>query len=291
MRVTLLHNLGAGHSFSLDGLIHELERHGHELVKAIDNHADLAQLHQPSIDAVVVAGGDATVATAVVAVLGHRTPLAILPLGTANNISHSLGIQPASLPEMIARWTICDSVPIDTGVVAGRWGETVFVEGVGGGLVADAIACLSSSVADAPPDRHVAIKRALEGFRHTLADSRPKQWSYRLDGSQFEEPLLLFEVMNMRSVGPLLQLSTRIDPADGLLSIVTAGEEHRAEVERYLLSRIDGAAAPLELPVRFARQVEIDRPPSLHIDDGIRRVADGDAVSLDIRPASFIVLR
>lgn len=291
MRVTLLHNLGAGHSFSLEGLTHELERQGHVLVKVVDNHANVAQLHQPSIDAVVVAGGDATVATAVFALTGHRTPLAILPLGTANNISQSLGIQRAPLPEMIARWATSDQLPIDTGVVAGRWGETVFVEGVGGGLVADAIACLSSSIADAPPDRHVAIKRALEGFRHTLAESSPKRWVYYLDGQRFDEELLLFEVMNMRSVGPLLQLSSHVDPADGFLSVVTAGEEQRADLDRYFLSRIDGTAEPLDLPVQRAERVDIDSPLSLHIDDGIRRISDGDTVSLHIKPASFIVLR
>ena len=249
------------------------------------------QLHQPSIDAVVVAGGDATVATAVFAVAGHRTPLAILPLGTANNISHSLGIQAAPLPEMIARWATCDRSAIDTGVVTGRWGETLFVEGVGGGLIADSIASLSSSVADAPPDRQVAIKRALEGFRHTLAEAKPQRWSFCLDGQPFEEPLLLFEVMNMRSVGPLLQLSSHVDPADGFLSVVTAGEEHRGGVDRYLLARIDGAAEPLDLPVRRATRVDIDSPRSLHIDDGIRRISEGDNVALHIKPASFIVLR
>lgn len=290
MRLTLLHNLNAGHSFSLESLIQELDRHGHQLVKAVDSHADVAQLHQPSIDAVVVAGGDATVATAAVAMIGHNTPLAILPLGTANNIARSLGIEAGPLPEMIARWASAQASHVDTGVAAGAWGETVFVEGVGGGLVSDGMATLSSSVADAPPDRQTAIKRALEGFRRTLADSSPRPWSYRLDGTLFEEQLLLIEVLNMRSVGPLLQFSSRIDPADGLLSVVTAGEEHRAEVDRYLLARIDGTAEPLDLPVRRAEHVELDNPSPLHIDDGIRRIGDGDTVALRVEAASIVVL-
>lgn len=290
MRVSLLHNLGAGHGFSLESVIEELTRQGHELVKAVDSHTALAQLRQPSIDAVVVAGGDATVATAVVAFTGQKTPLAILPVGTANNIARSLGIDVGPLKDMIARWTEARELRIDTGVATGEWGDRSFVEGVGGGLIADGMATLSSSVTDSPGDRETALKRALEGFRDTLSHLRPQRWSYRIDGMPFTDDLLLFEALNMRSVGPVLQLSSAVDPGDGLLSVVTAREEHREELDRYLLARINNLPAHLELPTSHGARIDIEHPGPFHMDDGVRRVKEGGTVSLRIDAGSLVVL-
>lgn len=291
MRLTLLHNLGAGHGFSLERLLEELEQHGHTLVKAADNHTDVAQLRQPSIDAVVVAGGDATVATAVVALTGHATPLAILPLGTANNIARSLDVEAGPLAEMIARWDAARQLRVDTGVLTSGAGDTCFVEGVGGGLIADGMATLSSSVADSPGDRDTALKRALEGFRETLSHAQATRWSYRIDGTPFNEDVLLFEVLNMRSVGPLLQLSSGVSPTDGRLSVVTAHEEHRAALDRYLLARINNAPATIDLPIQHGTNIDINSPTTLHIDDGVRRMKERGIVSLRVDAGSFVVLR
>lgn len=46
----------------------------------------------PGLDAVVVGGGDGTILTAVVAGLGGRLPLGILPLGTLNLFARDLGL-------------------------------------------------------------------------------------------------------------------------------------------------------------------------------------------------------
>ena len=44
-------------------------------------------------DAVILAGGDGTVGKSVRRLRDRKTPIAILPLGTANNIARSLGIE------------------------------------------------------------------------------------------------------------------------------------------------------------------------------------------------------
>ena len=67
-------------------------------------------LHCPmaDLDLVVAAGGDGTVATAAGIAARTSTALAILPLGTANNIATSLGVQRAG-PR--ARFVVVDSSP------------------------------------------------------------------------------------------------------------------------------------------------------------------------------------
>ncbi len=65
--------------------------------------------------------------------------LAILPLGTANNIATSLGLN-APVPELIASWSTARRVPFDLGYARAASKEWLVVEGVGGGLVPAGIA-------------------------------------------------------------------------------------------------------------------------------------------------------
>jgi diacylglycerol kinase family enzyme len=58
-----------------------------ELARTLSTLAD-----NPDLDAVVVGGGDGTILTAVVAGLGERLPLGILPLGTLNLFARDLGL-------------------------------------------------------------------------------------------------------------------------------------------------------------------------------------------------------
>lgn len=70
-------------------------------------------------DLVVAAGGDGTVGTVATALLGSRTALGILPLGSVMNIARSVGIprDPAAAAEVIRTGTVAR---IDVGEVRGR---------------------------------------------------------------------------------------------------------------------------------------------------------------------------
>ena len=65
--------------------------------------------------------------------------------------------------------------------------------------------------------------------------------------------LLVFEVLNIRSIGPNLELSVDADHSDGVFSVVTAGEEHRDLHLRYLEDRMAGTDQRLRIPTRPAR--------------------------------------
>ena len=87
------------------------------------------QLHQPA-DLIVVAGGDGTVAKIVKNMPDRGVPIAIIPLGSANNIARSFGI--AGTPHEIAEsWDLHRYQPFQVGNAQGPWGERQFVEGVG----------------------------------------------------------------------------------------------------------------------------------------------------------------
>jgi diacylglycerol kinase (ATP) len=80
-----------------------------------------------SWDLVIVAGGDGTVARAVRELKDRSTPLAILPIGTANNIARSVGIvgEPKSL---LSRLPAAPIKSLDVGLAKGPWGKSIFLE-------------------------------------------------------------------------------------------------------------------------------------------------------------------
>jgi hypothetical protein len=103
VRVSLFFNKNAGDGVTLDHIRDAIEQRGHELVRVIENRTNMERLLEERPDIVVAAGGDGTIAH-VARLLAHRgIPLAILPLGTANNIAKSVGIT-ASIEDVIGGW-------------------------------------------------------------------------------------------------------------------------------------------------------------------------------------------
>ena len=110
---------------SLDDISTLITRAGHSIGCVIEKTGDLRAAPLQSFDCVVAAGGDGTVARAGRLLAGGEVPLAVLPLGTANNIATSLGIaeDPA---EAIAAWQRQRVVGVDVGVVSDAHGRCVF---------------------------------------------------------------------------------------------------------------------------------------------------------------------
>ena len=138
VRVSLLYNQNAGDGVPLDHIRDAIEQRGHHLVGVVEKHADFKRLLDESPEIVVAAGGDGTVALAARLLARRSIPLAILPLGTANNIAKSAGIE-GSIDDIIAGWHTARRRPLDIGVADGGWGRRHFVEAVGGGLIPTAI--------------------------------------------------------------------------------------------------------------------------------------------------------
>src|SRR5688572_23555594 len=139
MRIWLYWNATAGDETPLDAITAQIRRAGHEVTKVLREKDAPASVVGSNAEALVAAGGDGTVARAARALAGSAMPLAILPLGTANNIATSLGINddPAAA---IAAWSGQQVTRMDIGVVTDEHGEHLFVEGVGTGLLPKGIA-------------------------------------------------------------------------------------------------------------------------------------------------------
>ncbi len=289
MRTALLHSAQAGDSVAPEVLRRAVEGAGHTLVGLFESDVEDEAILARSPELVVAAGGDGTVWRAATAVRGRAVPMAIIPVGTANNVATSLGIGGA-LDELAAGWHTAEHRPIDLGVVRGARGESRFLEGVGGGLIARAIATLGMDRGHEPDDPDARIARALRRYREILAALAPSHLSLTLDGEPLSGEFLLVEALNIGAVGPNLVLGPDADPFDGLLEVVMAGEEHRGALDAYLRHLAEGRDHRLEIPTRRARVVEVDGWSEMHVDDEARLGSSLGIVSVGVEPGALEIL-
>jgi diacylglycerol kinase (ATP) len=265
-----------------------IEAAGHEVVRVFDREAAIAELIDERTELVAAAGGDGTVSAAARLLSGRPVPLAILPLGTANNIARTLQGD-ASAEELVAGWNTATRCRVDVGVVRGAWGERRFLEAVGVGLVPT---CIVSTEAEPLSGDDVAtnLASALERYGEILSAFKPRRWTLRLDGEEMTGHFILAEVLNTQSVGPNIALSDDADPSDGYFDVVTAGEEHRDELAAYLRDRLEGRVGRLALPSRRARHIELQGQGDTHVDDELVTSAIPGVLSIHIEPGAVEVL-
>ncbi|MGH7581435.1 MAG: diacylglycerol/lipid kinase family protein, partial [Gemmatimonadales bacterium] len=102
MRTTLVYNPSAGdEQHAGKQLVERLDAAGYDARLVSDRKKLERRLEDPG-ELVVVAGGDGSVRAVALALAGRDVPMAILPMGTANNIGKSLGIM-GSVPVELGR--------------------------------------------------------------------------------------------------------------------------------------------------------------------------------------------
>lgn len=287
MRIALFHNEDAGDGSSVDEITTLLERHGHRLVQVIDKEVRVDQILATHADLAVAAGGDGTVATAARVLAGRKLPLAVLPLGTANNIAKSLSCD-GPLDAIVARWGHEEPQSLDIGYARGAWGQRIFFESVGAGLIPAGIAAAMAKEDTAVEGSStVRPEDAVVTFRDVLAHLQPQRWTIVIDGQEHTGEFLLVEVLNIPSIGPNLVLSDEALPTDGLFSVVIAAEEDRGVLDEYLARRMRGSERPLSMPLVHARRVEIHACTEVHVDDQLFHTPSPETVSMTIEPAAL----
>lgn len=280
MRASLIHNPGAGDEQpSADELIKMLRDAGHEATYHSSKEDGWERALDDPADIVAVAGGDGTVGKVARRLVGRGVPVAVLPLGTANNISKTFGLTDIPLARLVEGWTNARRVPLDVGVVNLAAESAYFVEGLGVGLFASLMYRLDSTDnidlahADDTEEKIASVLRMLRG---RLRDYPVAELKVTLDGADLSGEYVLLEAMNINYVGPNLHLAPVADPCDGLLDVVLLRGDERDELAAYLDSRLAGTPRPPGLPVRRGRQLQIEWGGfDMHVDDEVWPKGDG----------------
>ena len=226
------------------------------------------KLLQDPGDLVVAAGGDGTVRKVAVATADTEVPFAALPIGTANNIAKTLGLL-GDARELVRSWDAPDLAPFDIGEVRAAEDSRRFVEGIGGGWVADLIA-RSHEI-----DKEFRLlgretDRAMHMLGDLLRQAQPARWQIVADGSDLSGDYVAVEVLNIRFVGPNIPLAPDADPSDGLLDVVLVTEGDVPGILGYLEERLHLASGEMpDLRSVRARDVRLTVPAGvrLHVDD------------------------
>jgi diacylglycerol kinase family enzyme len=278
LRVTLIHNPSAGDDNQpsrgqLEALIEEA---GHEVRYQSVREKGWPKVFDKKADLVAVAGGDGTVGKVARRLIKSGIPIAILPMGTANNISRTLGIAELSVFELIPSWSTSRQVRFDTGIAKGPWGERRFIEGVGLGLFTSAIPNIDANETMAQLNEvEVKLTYTLQLLREHLDRCASIQVEATLDGKKISGSYLLLEAMLMQFIGPNLYLAPKTIRDDGLFDVVVVNDEDRQELHGHLENWQEGMLWPAEFHTMRGQKLEIEWTGfPVHIDDKLWTAKD-----------------
>jgi diacylglycerol kinase (ATP) len=139
MRILLVHNPTAGsEKHEGEDFTKALKKAGHNPIYQSSKEKGIAKALKKKIDLALVAGGDGTVSKVArrLVAMNSKLPLAVLPVGTANNFARSLGFC-LSAKELIEQLNDGKCDTFDVGLARGPWGKRYFFEGAGAGLFAE----------------------------------------------------------------------------------------------------------------------------------------------------------
>jgi len=273
MRVTLIYNpvAGSDEQLSSNELAGLLRAAGHVVVHQLSHDDSWDEALKRPGDIVAIAGGDGTVGKVAKQLLGQAAPIAVLPLGTANNIATTLGLVNQPLDRLIADWARAERVRFDVGEARGPWGSTCFIEGFGIGLFSDTMSTLDArdnidlAHLDAPEEK---ITSVLALLKERLPSYQSKKLKLTMDGHDLSGDYILLEALNITHIGPNLQLAPDANTGDGLLDVVLLPKSESDRLKRYLSDCVEGKPSGLSLPVRRGRHLQMEWYGfAIHIDD------------------------
>lgn len=287
--VKLLHNPTAGEEdHTKKELIPLIEAAGWECRYSSTKEKGWDKI-EPDTDFVAVAGGDGTIRKTALTLLERKfsdkkLPIAILPLGTANNISKSLGIT-GTVAETITSWKKGAIKKYDIGRIEGLEESHFLVEGFGYGIFPRLMKVMKKVDKEKKSTPEQALQTALEELHHIALSSEARHYHIVVDEQDHSGKFLLVEVMNSRSIGPNLELAPHADPGDGHFDIILVPEEARSSLAGWVQQKINGEDAPFDFtPIHGSRITIHTEDTLLHADDELMSLKEPANVAVELQP-------
>ena len=262
-------NAKSTRSMTLESLEAALYDAGYDPVShATRSEDDLDPILAKAEGLVVAVGGDGTLRAVATRLVDKGVPIALIPLGTANNVARTLGVAGRPI-DILAALAEPRKIPYDVGRVRHPWGTDYFLEATGCGIFADILYHYD-------PGKGKSVLRAMGTLRDVLAGYQPRDLQVQMDGEDISGEYVGLEVLNAKATGPRLKLAPDADPSDGLLDVVRVLPAEDVPLLAYagrLLSE-----AFVELPnvdIRRGRRLEIAwNGDPLHVDEELRPLRD-----------------
>lgn len=291
----LLHNPKAGDAeHSKKALTKLLEDHGFacRYISVKEDWQDFS----PDIDFIAMAGGDGTVRKVLKGLddkerpLG-KWPLALLPLGTANNIARTLKIGGTDA-EIVESWHDQTIKLVDLGRIQHHKEQLFFLEGIGGGLFASHMLEAKDAPEDLEDSPEEKMKADLKVFYDKIFTTPALKCDLVIDGKDYSGNYIMLEIMNIRSVGTRLLLAPKADPGDGFFDVVLIGDKDREQLASYIYDRMKEADKEPDFRIIRGKNISIKVEGGLyHIDDKSFNAEKGVTleISLQEQALKFLV--
>ncbi len=269
----IVHNPTAGDSHAeKDELIQLVEKAGFKTDYVSTKKEGWKKFSLENADIMVVAGGDGTVRKLAKTLLKkHKShihvPVAVVPLGTANNIAKTLGIEEGAK----AKLDPDEYRNYDSGKVSGLGDHSMMLESLGFGAFPALMHKMKKHPVEDEPAKE-KIKRAQGKLIKLLKDFKPFKATIHADDKKIHGKFLMIELLNIKSFGPALHLAPEADQGDGYFNLVLVKPEDREEMIQYVQALYDGKEEVEETTPNFetilVRNLTMEvKKGKAHVDD------------------------
>lgn len=267
MRLIVVYNPKAGDQGWPKGAIEErLGAAGHE-VELVSSKGEWQTCLDAPTDAFVAAGGDGTVGKLALALAGSDRPLAILPLGTANNLARAFGYAPGSDPfARVPHWGE-DESSLRVGCAQSGGGTRPFLEVAGAGAFARRMSRKDGKKRPVPLDSVIIARR---GLMDEIVEGPLLEAEIELDGRSASGRFVMLACLRTPSFGPALRLAPEQRPDHPALTVIGVRNHQR---ERFAWWLVTGEGHPAEYRIGSAARIALTVAGPVHVDD---KLLDGE---------------
>ena len=118
-----------------------------------------------------------------------------------------------------------------------------------------------------------------------------------IDGKDISDRYILWEAMNIHSVGPALYLAPFAATKDGQFDFVCARAADRARLMEHFDARVAGKKSKSPLRTRRFRELRIRwKGATIHLDDKLwpkkkRKKKSSNEITITVKPSALIILQ
>jgi diacylglycerol kinase (ATP) len=267
MRALLVHNPSAGiKGHDKESIIDALYLADIKVDYVSTKDGDLKRALKWACDLVVAAGGDGTIDYVFTHLADRSIPIAIVPLGSANNIARSLGIAgtPAELAEQWHAGYVDAFHLVE--VTYGKDKKGLCTEGFGVGLMAALIKRRAKGKKAYGADD---IRRGRHALSEAAGEAELLDLEVHIDGKPWKSDLISVDVLNIPFTGPALPLAPNADPSDTLLDVIGFESDKRNKLVEWINNPQEDLAPAT---ARRGEQIEIRwRDADSRLDDEVAK--------------------
>lgn len=284
----LLHNPGAGDAeHSAESLLTEIESAGYECSYDADKKIKDQKIKPHKLDLVILAGGDGTIRKVADQLIHENLPIGLLPMGTANNIAKTLGIE-GEPSAIISGWTEKNIKNFDVGHLSGIEDYPIFLEGFGYGVFPELMDVIKKQKIEFEGETSEKIKSAVELLHDIVEGFEAFECQVKIEGEDYSGKFLMVEVMNIRSIGPNLHIAPMADPGDGVFEVVMIPESKRKEFAQYLTTKLEDSDRPAFFNTIRTKSLKISCDCKLaHVDDQRVKIDSDKDVYINLQESAL----